>query len=540
MKNIANTNRYTNPSSLYKPSALVIAVLSGLLLTACHDDNNKDKTDKTTIPSEKTPKDPTKKSPLLGEPVLVNTFDTNALKNLSITLTPPKCDVKVKKFTYQTQGAGGELTTATSALMLPYGGDGCNNERPVLLYAHGTTTEKSYDLSQVDAKNPASWNANALAANYAAQGYIVIAPNYAGYDQSTLDYHPYLNKKQQSADMYDALKAGRQIVKDESNISTSDKLFISGYSQGGFVAMATAQHLQNVGETVTAVAPMSGPYAMTAFGDAIFGGQVNQGATIFAPLVAVNYQKQYQNIYNAPNDIFTDKYANGIETAIPGEYSWEGLANAGKIPSYALFQSNTGIAQLDQLPKSHPIFFDDKDYLVKTDYRLQYLTDMKKHPDGLFANNGKATDAMPVKNTEHPFRQALKDNDLRGYVPTMPVFLCGGNQDPMVFFDVNTTAMAGIWKQMSQLNSDLDITVLDVDTSNANDRKGMETLQFIGKANDNKRNMDKIGKQVQTQFNMDMKKIIDSSGKLAMIVRYHGSLTGTACEIATSQYFSQF
>ena len=31
-----------------------------------------------------------------------------------------------------------------------------------------------------------------MAAVFAAQGYIVVAPNYAGYDGSTLDYHPYL------------------------------------------------------------------------------------------------------------------------------------------------------------------------------------------------------------------------------------------------------------------------------------------------------------------------------------------------------------
>ena len=32
-----------------------------------------------------------------------------------------------------------------------------------------------------------------IAAMYAAQGFIVVAPNYAGYDISTLGYHPYLN-----------------------------------------------------------------------------------------------------------------------------------------------------------------------------------------------------------------------------------------------------------------------------------------------------------------------------------------------------------
>ena len=44
---------------------------------------------------------------------------------------------------------------------------------------------------------------------FAAQGYIVVAPNYAGYDISTLGYHPFLNADQQSGEMMDILAAAR-------------------------------------------------------------------------------------------------------------------------------------------------------------------------------------------------------------------------------------------------------------------------------------------------------------------------------------------
>src|SRR5580698_7204508 len=40
-----------------------------------------------------------------------------------------------------------------------------------------------------------------VAAFYAAQGFVVVAPNYAGYAGSTLPYHPFVNALQQSADM---------------------------------------------------------------------------------------------------------------------------------------------------------------------------------------------------------------------------------------------------------------------------------------------------------------------------------------------------
>ncbi len=200
------------------------------------------------------------------------------------------------------------------------------------------------------------------------------------------------------------------------------------------------------------------------------------------------------------------------------------LVNAQKIPHVALFQANTGNPMLEKLPKSALFFFNDKDYLINTPYRLKYLADMQKNPD----NSGK--------KPQNTFRQALKDNDLRTFVPKMPVFLCGGNQDPMVFFDVNTSNIANVWRK----KGGLDITVLDVDNTNAKSRNNMPTLQFIGKASKDKRNMDNIAKSVQQEFATELNKTFKSSGKLGMLMNYHGGLTHTACMDATRQYFNQF
>src|SRR6185503_21097444 len=119
-----------------------------------------------------------------------------------------------------------------------------------------------------------------IAAVFAATGYIVVAPNYAGYDSSSLGYHPYLNADQQSKDVIDALAAARSAlpVSSAPTVMDSGKLLITGYSQGGFVAMAMHKAMQAAGMTVTASAPMSGPYALEAFGDAIFRGNVSESA----------------------------------------------------------------------------------------------------------------------------------------------------------------------------------------------------------------------------------------------------------------------
>ncbi len=105
-----------------------------------------------------------------------------------------------------------EAATASGALMVPSGTDAaCQGPRPIVVYAHGTSTSRSYNIAAL------SGNAEAIAIAiiFASQGYIVIAPNYVGYDTSSLTYHPYLIADQQSKEMIDVLKAGRTALPDE-------------------------------------------------------------------------------------------------------------------------------------------------------------------------------------------------------------------------------------------------------------------------------------------------------------------------------------
>ena len=51
--------------------------------------------------------------------------------------------------------------------------------------------------------------ARMVAAMFAGQGFVLVAPNYAGYAGSALPYHAYRDAAQQSTDMVDALRAAR-------------------------------------------------------------------------------------------------------------------------------------------------------------------------------------------------------------------------------------------------------------------------------------------------------------------------------------------
>jgi hypothetical protein len=103
----------------------------------------------------------------------------------------PICDITVYHIEYNTVGGAGEATVASGALMVPSGSDArCSGPRPIVLYAHATTTDRSFNIA--DLGNSGNAEGLLLAAFFAARGDIVVAPNYAGYDTSTLPYHPFL------------------------------------------------------------------------------------------------------------------------------------------------------------------------------------------------------------------------------------------------------------------------------------------------------------------------------------------------------------
>ncbi|MGO2883796.1 alpha/beta hydrolase family protein [Psychrobacter celer] len=524
-------------------SVLSVAIASSIWLVGCGDDNDFD--NDVDIVSSATAE-------------FVNSFSASQVDSsfgLDSTATPAaKCGVTIEKVSYDTKGAADEDTNATAALMLPTGDTPeCQGARPLLLYAHGTTTDKSYDFAQVgNIQNPAVSEANLIAANFAAQGYIVVAPNYAGYDDSTLDYHPYLVAQQQSTDMVDALDSARDIMARQKranavnyrDIADSGKLFIAGYSQGGYVTMATARLLQSQEKPVTAIAPSSGPYALAAFGDEIFRGNVNIGASRFAPLLGSGLQEKYGNIYNKKSDIFLDKYA---DAQLPNALSFGQLVEMGKLPNNALFQKNPSDPRLAGLEQGKLFSilggYDENDYLIKTDFRAAYVADTDKNPDGLWAENG---DGLPAAMPKNNLRKALKDNDLRGYVPTMPTLLCGGNQDPTVYFDTNTGSMVTLLQAAAKKSAkNLNVTVLDVDIDNADERPEQQTLSLIGQAAMNTWDAEAVRVRVQTRFSQSVEKVkadAEAQGSiplLAFYTNYHGGLVSPACTEATRAFFDQ-
>ncbi|MFM2289297.1 MAG: hypothetical protein RL684_2440, partial [Pseudomonadota bacterium] len=96
----------------------------------------------------------------------------------------PACGVDFHYFHYETVDPAGNPIRDSGALMIPTGMGSCTGARPIVLYAHGTDTDKALNIA--DITDPSNSEGALIATMFAAQGYIVVAPNYAGYDDSTL------------------------------------------------------------------------------------------------------------------------------------------------------------------------------------------------------------------------------------------------------------------------------------------------------------------------------------------------------------------
>jgi hypothetical protein len=456
-------------------------MLSAALLAACGGDSSTTSTVSSSTAPGTLAVDPPFRIASLSASALDAELSasTTGAELLEVTGTPT-CGVDFYYLKFWTQGGAKETTESSGALMVPTGGASCTGARPIVLYAHGTNANQALNIANIT--DTTNTEGVLIAAMFAAQGYIVVAPNYAGYDISTLGYHPFLNAAQQSGEMMDILTAARTALPGTLSSATSDsgKLFITGYSEGGHVAMATERAMLAAKATVTAAAPMSGPYALEAFGDAIFYGDVDIGSTEFAPLLANSYQHAYSNVYSAPTDLFSSTYAATAVTQLPSTTPIATIFEEGLLPELALFDSSTptvdiaGEAALSQaltatlaVPTVNPanpqtavfaLGFGSP-YLITNDYRVAYAVDAATNPDGAVPT---ATAGVPLaaKAPTQGLRLDLYTNDMRtGWAPTVPTLLCGGDGDPTVFYSVNTGTMKTYWNTLVE---DGLVQVLDV------------------------------------------------------------------------------
>ena len=211
----------------------------------------------------------------------------------------------------------GEMVQASGALILPVS----EQLFPILSIQHGTESKRN-----LVASNSLLNSVEGIAGLYMSSlGYLVGLPDYLGFGVSER-IHPYCHARGNTPVVVDFIRAIKNYC-DEKGILYDQKLFLTGYSEGGYVTLAVQKDIeQNYSDefTVEAVAPMAGPYDLYGTVRSVFQKKnyVDMG---YIGFLFTAYDDVYQ--WNRLNDIFKSPYAEIMRDLFSGTYTWSDIVN---------------------------------------------------------------------------------------------------------------------------------------------------------------------------------------------------------------------
>ncbi len=283
-------------------------------------------------------------------------------------------DVSVYRIVYETTDTGNNPVEASGALVVPVTAD----HLPLMSFQHGTITREEDAPSYFQAEQYLA------ALFYSSAGYIISLPDYLGYGASRHIEHPYEHGRSLAKASRDMLRAVREFDMAVNEFNASDKLFLTGYSQGGYATMALLKLLEQEKEpglTVTAATAGAGAYNKTLFSEYILG--------LDRELVYINYFIWVLDTYNR---------VYGIDR--PHSYYFN---------------------------QPHASVIEEEGIFANTEH----------NPQKLFT--GQFADGV-LSGTDTAFMEALADNDNYDWKPSTPLKLYHGTDDDFVFYFNSLTA----------------------------------------------------------------------------------------------------
>ncbi len=300
---------------------------------------------------------------------------------------------------YTTPDVHGVLDTVTGLLAVP---DNEARVYPRLVYQHGTSGSK-LDVPSI---NVVTNGEGQLGQLFAGLGYVSLLPDYLGLGNTSRGFHPYVHAASEAWAAMDMLRAVDQFCA-QYQVVTNDQLFVTGYSQGGHGAMALHRAIEtdpNHEFTVTAAAPMSGPYSVSGVMRQLILSDDIYYYPGYIPNTALSYQTVYGNLFNNLTDIFIPVYASPIGQFYAGEIGLSDLndqlidllmANEGASRPFRMLQPS--IVQAIINDPNHPInraLADNdtyNDWIPQAPMRLFYCMNDDQVP---FANSLLARDSL--------------------------------------------------------------------------------------------------------------------------------------------------
>ena len=219
-------------------------------------------------------------------------------------------NITLYKIVYETIDPFGNPTIASGIISFP---ENSNQAFPMISFQHGTVVARD---------NVASENGfNPLSLWLTSTGYIYIEPDYLGLGESQL-MHPYCLKAPSGWSVIDMLRASKQFYIENSEIQSNDEIILAGYSEGGYVTMATHMMIEELLSdefNLIVSFPMAGPYDLSGVMVDLMLTSEHYEEPFYLPYTLISYITYYE--MGELSDYFLPEYAEMFEYLFNGNYS---------------------------------------------------------------------------------------------------------------------------------------------------------------------------------------------------------------------------
>ncbi len=245
------------------------------------------------------------------------------------------------KIVYKTTYKGEDIN-ASGLLVLPTGYEKFDGfTLSMVCDAHGTV----FADKEIPTAN-SSPESNPIGAGFSTiAGFAVIQPDLIGFGESGDIVHPYMLKDPSADASIDMIQAVMEFA-EANSIPVNGQLFLSGYSEGGYVTMATLKEIEeHYSDTlkVMAAAPMEAPYDIDLMAQGILGSET-MAVPSFPAFLAYSYSLYYDGKLSADQIISAD-YLAALPTLFDGSltraeidthltYNTQELFTAAQISGY--------------------------------------------------------------------------------------------------------------------------------------------------------------------------------------------------------------
>ncbi len=302
----------------------------------------------------------------------------------------PADDVTLYKITYNTNYKAQQII-ASGLVALPKTSAAVG----MISFQHGTIAAHS------EAPSVASLGSTDMIiyAGLASPGFIAVVPDYIGFGSSSSVLHPYYVEEPTASAIVDMIKAAKELAREQS-INFNGKLFLAGYSQGGYATMATHKSIEQnglPGFNLIASFPAAGGYDIKSMQEYFFG-LTSYDQPFYIAYVALAYKTQYAS-WTAPlSDFFNEPFA----TKIPGLF--DGAKNGSQINGEL---TNT-ISQLINADLKAGIDTDPKYKYAVDAFQENSLVDWRP-AIRMFMYHGDADVTVPYNNSVITYQKLLSN-----------------------------------------------------------------------------------------------------------------------------------